>query len=377
MTDSHRSIHARAVDAGRGGAHQLSTRVERGRAASRADVAKLAGTSPSVVSYTLNGTRPVAAETRARVMRAVEQLNYRPNAVARSLVTSRTHTIGLLVPDCSNPFFAELGAAIEDAAFAATYIVLLGNSGGSRDRELSYMRAFVDRQVDGIIVCPSDAIDHLIVEAERACIPLVTIDRPHRRDAVPAVLVDHLAGARLATEHLLGHGCRVIGCVAGRPHMPVTQGRVEGWRQAIAVGETHPRHDLVRFGDFTADAGYRLARELLAAEPGIDGMFVSSDEQAFGVLRALSDVGRRCPEDVAVVAFDGIDGGSYTTPRLTSVLQPFARISETVVEVLQSMIGRDLDSNDVAGQHRVLPVELLIRESCGCRTLEALTPGSG
>lgn len=331
----------------------------------RADVARLAGTSPSVVSYVLNGSRPVAPGTRARVLAAIEELGYRPNAVARSLRTSRTHTLGLIVPDAANHFFAELSGAIEEAAFTAGYTVLVGNAVNDRSRELAYLRTFIDRQVDGLILCPAGDAEHLVGEVERASVPTVLTDRSLDLVHVPSVRVDHEGGAKSATEHLLGHGRALVGCVAGPADMGIAMERVSGWRAALEAAGLAPHDGLVQHAPFSADGGYRAALTLLEAHPDLDGLLVSSDEQAFGALRALSDAGRPAPHEVAVASFDGIAGGAYTTPRLTTAAQPFASISQAVVELLEQRIQSPERSAD-PGLARALPVELVVRESCGC-----------
>ena len=329
----------------------------------RADVARLAGVSPAVVSYVTNGSHAVGAQTRARVLAAIEELGYRPNALARSLATSRSHTLGLLLPDSSNPYFAELSSAIEDAAFAAGFTVLLGNGDDEVDREMTYVRTFLDRQVDGVIVCPSNDFSHGFDELVAAKVPVVSTDRVSRESPLPAVVVDNEGGARMATEHLIGHGRRTFACISGHGDMSPAQGRAAGWRQALEGAGLGVDRGLLAFVDFTARGGWDATRELLEREPGIDALFVASDLQAVGALRALADSGRRAGTDVSVIGFDGIRLGEYISPRLTTVAQPFGAISTTVVELMVELIDHP-DQPDLTP--RILPTRLEIRESCGC-----------
>lgn len=331
--------------------------------ASRVDVARMAGVSPAVVSYVTNGSHPVGAGTRARVLAAIDELGYRPNAIARSLATSRSHTIGLLLPDSSNPYFAELSSAIENAAFEVGYTVLLGNGDDEPERELTYVRSFLDYRVDGVIVCPSNDFSHGFAELTGARMPVVVTDRRSLDSDLPAVVIDNAAGARTAAEHLIGHDRRVFACISGSSLTSPAQARAAGWAQALEDAGIEARRDLLSFVDFTVEDGWRATRELLEREPGIDALFVASDLQAVGALRALADSGRRVGDDVSVVGFDGIRLGEYISPRLTTVAQPFDAISTAVVERLLGLIDHPRRAD--AGP-RILPTELTIRESCGC-----------
>ncbi len=331
--------------------------------ASRIDVARRAGVSPAVVSYVTNGSHPVSAETRARVETAIDELGYRPNALARSLATSRSHTFGLLLPDSSNPHFAELSSAIEDAAFDAGFTVLLGNGAQEPARELSYVRSFLDRQVDGVILCPASDSSHGFDELIDARMPVVVTDRLSHDAALPTVVVDNAGGARLATQHLIGHDRQVIACISGSSDTSSAQSRAQGWQSALTEADARVDESLLAFVDFTVDAGWSAARELLQRRPDVDALFVASDLQAVGAMRAIADSGRQVGEDVAVVGFDGIRLGEYISPRLTTMAQPFDLIARTLVSRLLELIGA---AHHSPGGVTVLPTELTIRESCGC-----------
>jgi LacI family transcriptional regulator len=348
--------------------------------AKRSDVANLAGTSPAVVSYVLNnGPRPVAPATRERVLRAVEQLGYRPNRVASSLRTKKSMTLGLIVPDNMNPYFAELASAIEDAAFAAGYTLIMGNATDSRDRELAYVRAFLDRRVDGIALIPSSSDVSCAREIAESETPWVSIDRDAAApSALARIVPDNFEGGRLATEHLIGHGRTRIACIAGPMEASNTAKRVDGWRQALddagLIGWSPPvRH--VPFGKFP---GREAALELLKSRPDTDAIFVCSDEQATGVLHALTALGRACPDDVALVSFDGIAASLLTTPGLSTVRQPRDAIAALAVKTL---VNHDPQTppEPGGGPEIVLPVELILRGSCGCPDpiVESPVPGSG
>lgn len=327
----------------------------------RRDVARLAGTSESVVSYVLNaGPRNVAPATRDRVLAAIEELGYRPNAVARSLRTSRTRSLGLLVPDTANPFFAELAAHIAEHAAGAGHSLLLAHSREDPAREAEQVRFLLDRKVDGLLLIPACAPTECVDELAASGVRCVLVDRELPRLAAGAVLADHVAGARSAVEHLLEHGRRRIACVAG-PHCASPTGeRVLGWRSALHAAGVDPDTLPLLHTPFGRMAAYTVAVELLrAGPPQPDAIFVTSDEQAVGVLRAALELGLRVPQDLAIASFDGIAGSAYPVPALTTVSQPIAALSRAAVELL-------LAPENPAGRRIVLPTTLVRRGSCGC-----------
>lgn len=328
----------------------------------RADVARLAGTSPAVVSYVLNGgPRGVSPETKARVLAAIEQLGYHPNGIARSLRMNRTMTLGLVVPDTSNPFFAELGRAIEEAAFGCGYTLLIGNAAEIDERQTAYVRTFLARQVDGLFLVPAHGAAGCLPYLQRTRTPWVTIDRRIDGTNAATILVDNRGGARTATEHLLGHGRSRIGCIAGpQDVMPATD-RVAGWREALAETGVRPSEMRVVHGEFGRHAGYLAAKQILG-EGRHDALFVASDEQAVGALRAVTEIGLRCPDDVAIASFDGIAATAYSVPALTTMAQPFTDIGVTAVAGLVKRIAEP----GIAPETTVLPVTLVARGSCGC-----------
>ncbi|MGH4030158.1 LacI family DNA-binding transcriptional regulator [Actinomycetota bacterium Odt1-20B] len=340
--------------------------------ATRQDVARLAGTSPSVVSYVLNnGPRSVAPATRERVLAAVRELGYRPNAVARSLRMNHTMTLGLVVPDAANPFFAELARALEDHAWAAGYTLLVGNSVDDAGREAGYLRTFVDRQVDGLVLIPSHGDRPWRAELARSGVACLVLDRELDGVGTSHVLVDNARGSQEAVRHLLGHGRRRIGCVAGPVGIRPTVDRVAGWRTALTEAGFTPGVDgaVGRRGEvplahcsFGRLAGYRTGLALLDRDRLLDALFVTSDLQAAGVMRAAAELGVRVPDDLAIVSFDGIAAAAYTSPALSTMRQPFEELGRLAVRRLLARVRQP----DLAPTRDVLPVTLLARGSCGC-----------
>lgn len=334
---------------------------------SRADVARLAGVSPAVVSYVVNDSHPVSAPTRERVEAAIAQLDYRPNALARSLATARTHTLGLLIPDSSNSYFAQLAASVEDAAFAAGFVVLLGNGADDAERELGYIRTFIDRRVDGLIVVFGDDLHEGWHKISAARVPAVSLDRLAKDLDLPSVVVDNVGGSRAATEHLLEHGRTRIACITGGEGMSSARARAEGWRLALVEAGAPTAPELLSYGSFSAEHGYAATVELLSRDAEIDAIFTGSDLQAVGVLRALADLELTPGRDIAIVSFDGTKLSGYTTPRLSTVRQPYDRLAEEAVRLLTMLI--EDPSRDRSDMHLVLPTTFEARDTCGCRDL--------
>lgn len=327
-----------------------------GKPPTRSDVARLAGTSDAVVSYVMNkGPRPVAAATRERVLAAVEELGYRPNAVARALRTQETHTIAMLVPDISNPFFAEFAQAVQDCAFAQGKVLLLGDSNGSDAREKAYLHRFLEQQVDGLVFIGARRHSSLRL-VEDAGIPAVVLDRPLDALSVSSVGIDNESAARAATAHLISHGHRRIACVAGPRDQNNAVDRLAGWEYALRDAGITPDPSLVHVDEFSVEGGARAGRALLGASPP-SAVFVSSDSQAEGLLAVAHRVGLSVPDDLAVFGFDGTRRSAYSDPAMSVVEQPLKTAAAVAVDLL---------THPGPPEHRQLDFALVIRRSCGC-----------
>jgi len=325
----------------------------------RADVAKLAGVSPSVVSYVLlPNSRPVAAKTRARVLAAVEELGYRPNAIAQALRGGPTSSIGLLVPDHTNPFFAELVRAVEDLAFQHSYVLLTGSTGNSAERESRYVRVFLDRHVDALLLVGTSARPELDRVADSGT-PVVLLDRVPPESTISTVRTDGVLGARKAVEHLAGRGHRRVGIIAGPPDLAVSDDRVTGWLQAMQARDLTADESLLEHAPFTLGGGHDAAMRMLRTRDGATAVFVSSDVQALGVLAACDEHGIRVPQDLAVVSFDGTELSAYAQPPLTVVQQPISHIAHTAVRRILDNVG----TGEPRPTHDTFAPDLIVRES--------------
>lgn len=338
-----------------------------GMAVTRNDVARRAGVSVATVSYVLNnGPKPVAAETRQRVLRAIDELAYRPNAIAQSLRSRRTRILGLVLPDSANPYFAKLSRAIEDAATARGFQVVVSNAAEDQAREARLIEAMLRLQVDGLIWIPADLRDDAAgvelppvptVQVDRSCFPA---EQPLQWDAIEA---DNVAGGRLAAEHLIGHGHRRIAVLSGPSGHVHAADRLSGARQVLTqAGIALPNH-FVAYGDFSYAAGATLAQPWIAmpAEVRPTAIICANDAMAIGVLSAAAAAGVRVPDDLSVTGYDDVPQAAFTVPSLSTVAQPLESMAHEAVNRLLLRVERP--HNAPNPERRVLPVRFIERAS--------------
>jgi LacI family transcriptional regulator len=336
------------------------------RSATIQDVASRAGVSISTVSRYVTGAVAVEPATAERVREAIEALGYRPNLLARSFRRRVTQTIGLLVPDTSNPFFAEVARAIEDAGFAEGYSVILCNSDLSPVKQEAYIDVLIAKRVDGLILASSgliptvdghDAVERILA----AGVPCVVVDRDLGAMSIDQVLVDNAEGGYLVGQHLTSLGHRHFACIVGPSDLTPSAGRIAGFRRALAdAGLDVPPEALVR-GNGRVDGGVEAARELLARGVAFTAVFAFNDQMAAGAAATFQRSGLTSPDDVSVVGFDDIPQASATFPALTTVAQPIAEMSAIGVRLLLERIVH----RDAPFQRVVLPTRLVVRESSG------------
>ncbi|KAB1108385.1 LacI family DNA-binding transcriptional regulator [Micromonospora aurantiaca (nom. illeg.)] len=323
-------------------------------------VARLAGVSRATVSRVVNGSTTVAEPIRQAVRRAVEELGYVPNLAARSLVTQRTDSVALVMPEAATRVFSDdqvfpgiiRGAAQELEAADKQLVLMLAGSPAGHERVERYTTG---RHVDGVLFASLHGEDPLPGRLARLGIPVVCSGRPLDGADVPYVDVDHTGGVSTAVEHLIASGRRRIATIAGPQDMVAGIERLIGYRNAITEAGLP---ELVAYGDFTRESGTAAMRELLAADPELDAVFAASDLMAHAALRTLREAGRRVPEDVAVIGFDDIETAAYTEPPLTTVRQPIVELGRSMTrQLLRIAAGEEVE------QALVLPTELVLRES--------------
>jgi len=325
------------------------------------DVAQRAGVSVATVSHVINGTRKVAPETAARVRRAMEELDYHPNAVARSLRTRKTQAIGVVVSDITNPFFATLVRGAEDAAIEAGYSLIVCNSDETPEKEDLYVRLLWRRRMDGLLIAPvRDGASSAVQELARRQMPFVFIDRKAKGVEADAVLSDNVGGAYLATQHLIERGHKRIGIVLGIPGATTTEERLAGYRRALEEAGVPLAEDLVVWGGYRVAGGRRATAKLLSLSDPPTAIFSTNNLMTVGVLKELFHRKVRIPKDVAVVGFDDLEWAEMANPPLTTVAQQPYEIGHRALALLLEQLSRECESP--AREVRI-PVVLKLRDS--------------
>ncbi|WP_390348583.1 LacI family DNA-binding transcriptional regulator [Variovorax boronicumulans] len=326
------------------------------------DVALQAGVSVTTVSHVVNDTRHVSAKVRERVELAIRELGYVPNAMARSLKSNTTSTLGMLIPNSSNPYFAEIVRIVEDRCFGAGYTLVLCNTDDEPRRQSVYLQVLAERRIDGLIVVSTgaDEDDSLATQLRGLRIPTVLVDREIADPACDLVETAHMQGGLLAVRHLLSLGHKRIACIGGPLGVTSSEQRIEGWRMALAETGSAPNADALLWrGGFTSQGGYEAMHAILRTEQKPSAVFVCNDLMAIGALRAAHESGVRVPDELSIVGFDDIELSAYTSPPLTTVAQPKERIGALAVDMLlERMGGKRRDARKV-----VLQPELRVRAS--------------
>lgn len=301
------------------------------------DVARHAGVSVSTVSYVLSGERTVGPETRDRVMRAVEQLDYRINSVARSLKTGRTLTLGLIIPDIMNPFFTLVARGVEETAGASGYSVILCDSGGDAALEEGYLELLPSRRVDGLIYMPGTAVSHGQIRAlARQGFPLIVIDESVEGIDVPSVVTRNWEGAMAMGEHLAALGHRQVDIIGGPLGLRTVKERSAGLvealeRHGVALGRVLP-------GDYQLDSGRTAMRALGELGSRSTAIFAANDMMAIGAMLEARSHGLRIPDDLSIGGFDDIPLASMLSPGLTTVSQPARAMGEEAAKLFLAVI---------------------------------------
>jgi len=332
------------------------------RAVTRADVARYAGVSDAVVSFVVNGgPKQVSEATETRVREAIERLGYRPNRTARALALGTTKTLGLVVPDSTNPFYAEYTVAIQRAAARRGYALLTISSGLDPAVELRGMLELCDRQIDGLVVARGAGTASVGDLARHGVdTPVVVIDAATPYPGYPALGPDSASGVDAIVDHLLRvHQHDSVSLILGDSVTAQTDGREAGWLAAHARNRRAP--GLVEPAPFTRVGGYEAGLRLLRRPDRPTAVVTGSDLQAVGVLRAARELGLRVPDDLAVASFDGTEEATFAGPALTTSRQPIEAMAEAAVATVLTP--------GAPAEHQVFATTLTIADSCGCHPL--------
>jgi len=334
-----------------------------------AEIAQVAGVSIATVSRVLsNADYPLKEETRQRILKLAEEMGYKPNLIARSLQSNRSHLVGVIVDRMQSPFSAITVQGIQDGLRNAGYSISIAYSNRDQELAMEAIDAFYSRQVDGIIILNSwlhTYNDPILALQDR---PFVFVNRVFSNCIQNCVGPGDRYGAQLATQHLVDLGHQRIGYINGRHDWIEAQNRLSGYRDILARHGLPMGEDLIRQGDWSVDSGYKAAQELLALEERPTAIFVANDIMALGAIYAIQEADLQIPKDIAIVGYDDRDFAAWIRPALTTVRMPSYEMGQAAARLLLKQFdGEELeDATHIPGQ-------LIIRESCGANGLKATT----
>lgn len=326
------------------------------------DVAREAGVSLMTVSRVINGKGDVSSETRERVLQVISNLEYRPSGIARSLATKETLTIGLVVPDVSNPFFADITRGVEHLAYFNGYHVFLCNSEENPNRELTIIQSLEEKRIDGLILCSSRLDDEMLANALANMPPVVLINRRLQRNGdgnFDSIILDDEQSGRLSTQHLIQSGHRRIGFLAGPATSFSGASRRTGFLAALEEANIEPEPGWIHHCLPSVDGGYEATSSLLADYSQLSGLFCFNDLVAVGALQACDELGRCVPQDLAIVGHDDIPLAALVSPALTTCRVPRYELGTMAVNALMELF----QGHPGECHQSVLQPELMIRES--------------
>jgi LacI family transcriptional regulator len=326
-------------------------------------IARLTGVSRSTVSRVINNSPNVRPEVRERVLRILQETNFQPNLAARGLAAGSTEILGLVVPQgmsqiFDDPYFPLLIKGVSSACNACDYSLMLWMT------EIGYEQRMIRRilhsgMVDGVIITSSHSEDPVVDAMMARKFPFVQIGRVKEDTPVNYVDIDNISSARQAVNHLLTLGCRRIVTISGPMNMIAAEDRLEGYRIAMQEAGIQPPEEWIATGGFSQDGGYAAMQRLLNQQP--DAVFAASDAMAIGAMRAMQEAGINVGREIALVGFDDVPFAARTSPPLTTVRQPIEALGQNAVEILVNQ----LKTGNLEPSHRLLPTELIVRESCG------------
>jgi len=321
------------------------------------DVALKAKVSIATVSRVVNdSSHKVNSTTRKNVLNAVKELDYRPNALAKGLLKKKTMTVGIIIPDISNPYYAEIVRGIQDLADQFGYAIILLNTDRNQDRIIKHIYFLREKSADGIIFSGGIIHGERVLSSLKELRERVVVIGRHKVD-FPAVVIDNVGGAAKAIQHLIGFNHRRIGFIGGPDKSTSSRERLSGYKSALIQNSCPIDKNLIKKGDLTPRSGYLLAKELIQEEP-LTAILAANDQMAFGAIRAAKELGSKVPEALSVVGFDNIPFSSYFDPSLTTVEIPMYHVGAAAMEMLVNLIS---------GKHsekvRWFDTKLLVRDS--------------
>lgn len=319
------------------------------------DVAREAGVSMATVSRVVNGNPNVKPATRKKVMETIKRLGYRPNAVARGLASKKTTTVGVIIPDISSLFYAELARGIEDIANMYKYNIILCNSDQNLDKEVHLVNTLLEKQVDGLLFMGSQITEEHKRVFLTSSVPIILSATRDATAELPSVNIDYQQASYDATESLIARGHTKIGYISGPLEDPLAgQLRLEGYKEALVTAEIELNEEYVLFGDYRYDSGLKATDQLIQLKDRPSAIMAMSDEMAVGAIHACQDKGLNVPDDLEVIGFDNTRLTSMVRPRLTSVVQPMYDIGAVSMRLLTKYMNNEkVDEHLVILPHRI------------------------
>ncbi|UOR11906.1 catabolite control protein A [Halobacillus amylolyticus] len=319
------------------------------------DVAREANVSMATVSRVVNGNPNVKPATRKKVNDAIERLGYRPNAVARGLASKKTTTVGVIIPDISSIFFAELARGIEDIATMYNYNIILSNSDQNKDKELHLINAMLGKQVDGLVFMGGKITDDHVREFKNASVPIALAATVDETGETPAVNINYEQAAYEAVELLLSHNNERVAYVSGAENTEINNQKLEGYKRALSDHNQNVSEELIITGDYSYDSGIEAFEQLWELPEKPSAVFVAADEMALGVIHGAQDQGLKVPEDIEVFGFDNTRLATMVRPTLSTVVQPMYDIGAVAMRLLTKFMNKEeVEEQNVTLPHRII-----------------------
>lgn len=319
------------------------------------DVAREANVSMATVSRVVNGNPNVKPATRKKVVEVIDRLGYRPNAVARGLASKKTTTVGVIIPDISSPFFAELARGIEDIATMYKYNIILSNSDQNIDKELHLLNTMLGKQVDGIVFMGGNIKAEHVEEFKKSPVPIVMAGSIEESGEIPSVNIDYEQASFDAVSAFIEKGHKEIAFVSGPFHEPINKlKKLEGYKRALAEAGIEYKDEFVIEGDYTYDSGIEAIERILELQVKPTAILVGSDEMALGVVHGAFDRGFNVPDDFEVISSDNTRMTLMVRPQLTTIVQPLYDIGAVAMRLLTKYMNKEsVDQNIVVLPHRI------------------------
>jgi LacI family transcriptional regulator len=335
------------------------------------EVARLANVGTMTVSRVLNQSARVSPETASRVHAAIERLGYRPNEMARALRGARSRSIGLIVPSLMDPFFATCAHHINAVAQSNGYSMILATSNGNPDTEFSEAEWMLQKHVEGLIVCPALNRVSKLAKPIFQRTPIVSFDRPLQIPRVASVVVENTAGAKRGTQHLIEHGHKHIHFLGDDPNFFTIKARFQGYRRAMADAGLMP-HGFLECS--SEELVFEHIKKTMTEKNAPTAIFIGNNSISRLFYRAMSHLGLRIPDDIAVVGFDDFDMAEMLSPPLTVIRQPVEELGKTAAKELFARLKMPAEEWPETSSRITLDIEMIVRSSCGCKPLYTGTP---